>query len=173
MDLRFPIGQFEKAEGYTEEERARFIAEIEETPARLRRAVEGLTAEQLEAPYRPDGWTVRQVAHHLPDSHMNGYSRMKMALTEDEPAIKTYAEDAWARLADTRTVPVEVSLALLDALHVRWTVLWRSLTPADFARTFKHPEWGSLKLEQHLALYAWHGRHHVAHVTSLRERMGW
>ncbi|HYN83634.1 MAG TPA: putative metal-dependent hydrolase [Pyrinomonadaceae bacterium] len=173
MDLRFPVGQFEKAEGYTADERARFIAEIEETPARLRAAVAGLTAEQLEAPYRPDGWTVRQVAHHLPDSHMNGYSRMKMALTEDEPAIKTYAEDAWARLADTRAVPVEVSLALLDALHVRWTVLWRSLTPAEFARTFKHPEWGALTLEQHLALYAWHGRHHVAHVTSLRERMGW
>ncbi|HEX5709329.1 MAG TPA: putative metal-dependent hydrolase [Pyrinomonadaceae bacterium] len=173
MDLRFPAGQFQKADSYSEDERARFIAEIEETPARLRAAVEGLTAEQLEAPYRPDGWTVRQVAHHLPDSHMNGYSRMKMALTEDEPTIKTYFEDRWAQLADTRTVPVEVSLALLEALHERWVTIWRSLTPAEFTRKFKHPDFGALTLEQHLALYAWHGRHHVAHITSLRERMGW
>lgn len=173
MDLRFPVGQFQKADGYGEDERARFIAQIEETPALLRAAVEGLTAEQFEAPYRPDGWTVRQVVHHLPDSHMNGYSRMKMALTEDEPAIKTYMEDRWAQLADTRTVAPEVSLTLLEALHARWVTLWRSLSPDDFARRFKHPEWGTLTLEQHLALYAWHGRHHVAHVTALRERMGW
>ncbi len=173
MDLRFPVGQFQKADGYTEGERARFIAEIEEAPARLRAAVEGLTAEQLEAPYRPDGWTVRQVVHHLPDSHMNGYSRMKMALTEDEPTIKPYLEDRWAQLADTRAVAPEVSLTLLDALHERWVTVWRSLTPEEFTRKFKHPEWGTLTLEQHLALYAWHSRHHVAHVTSLRERMGW
>lgn len=173
MDLRYPVGQFQKIDNYTDEERARFVNEIEETPARLRAAVEGLNAEQMEAPYRPDGWTVRQVVHHLPDSHMNGYSRMKMALTEDEPQIKTYMEDRWAELADSRTVAPEVSLVLLEAVHKRWVAIWRSLTPAEFARTFKHPEWGTLTVEQLLALYAWHGRHHVGHVTALRERMGW
>ena len=172
MDLRFPVGEFKPAEGYTEEERRRFIAEVEEAPARLRAAVQGLSREQLDTPYRPGGWTVRQVAHHLPDSHMNGLIRMKLALTEDEPAIKTYMEDRWAELADYSDEPA-VSLALLDAVHRRWVAVLRSLGPTELARRFRHPEWGAITLEQQLALYAWHGRHHVAHITSLREREGW
>lgn len=172
MDLRFPVGQFKPEESYAEEERRRLIAEVEGAPARLRAAVEGLSAEQLDTPYRPGGWTVRQVAHHLPDSHMNGMIRMKLALTEDEPLVKTYLEDRWARLADYGGDP-SVSLSLLDAVHERWVAVWRSLGEEEFARRFKHPEWGTLTLAQHLALYAWHGRHHIAHVTHLRDREGW
>jgi uncharacterized damage-inducible protein DinB len=138
----------------------------------LRRAVEGLSEEQLDTPYRPGGWTVRQVAHHLPDSHMNGMIRMKLALTEDEPLIKTYMEDRWAELPDYKADP-GVSLALLDGVHERWGAVWKALGPAEFGRKFRHPEWGTLTLQQLLALYAWHGRHHVGHITSLREREGW
>ena len=172
MDLRYPVGEFKPADGYTEDERRRFISEIEEAPARLRAAVEGLSEEQLDTPYREGGWTVRQVVHHLPDSHLNGLIRLKLALTEDEPMVKTYMEDRWAELADAKAAP-GVSLTLLDAVHERWLMVWRSLTEEQFARKFRHPEWGTFKVEQHLALYAWHGRHHVAHVTSLRERSGW
>ena len=172
MDLRYPVGEFKPADGYTEDERRRFVSEIEETPARLRAAVEGLSEEQLDTPYREGGWTVRQVVHHLPDSHMNGFIRLKLALTEDEPMVKTYMEDRWAELADAKAAP-DVSLTLLDAVHRRWVMIWRSLTEEQFARKFRHPEWGTFKVEQHLALYAWHGRHHVGHVTSLRERSGW
>ena len=172
MDLRYPVGEFKPADSYGEDDRRRFIREVEETPARLRAAVGGLSGEQLDTPYRPGGWTVRQVVHHLPDSHMNGFIRMKLALTEDEPMVKTYMEDRWAELADAKLEP-NVSLALLDAVHERWVTIWRSLGDEEFSRKFKHPEWGTLKLEQHLALYAWHGRHHVAHITSLREREGW
>ena len=172
MDLRYPVGEFKPKESYTDEERLRFIGEIEEVPARLRAAVEGLSEEQLDTPYRPGGWTLRQVAHHLPDSHLNGYVRTKLALTEDEPEIKTYMEDRWAELADSKAAP-EVALALADAVHRRWILLWRSLTPEQFERKFRHPEWGAFRLDQQLALYAWHGRHHVAHITSLREREGW
>lgn len=172
MDLRFPVGEFKLEEHYTEEQRRQFIDEIEAAPAHMRAAVEGLSEEQLDTPYRPGGWTVRQVAHHLPDSHMNGLIRMKLTLTEDEPLVKTYMEDRWAELADYKG-PVDVSLALLDAVHNRWITVWRSLGDKELARKFRHPEWGTLKLEQHLALYAWHSRHHVAHITSLRERNGW
>ena len=173
MDLRYPIGKFRYEGEMTEEARRRAIEEIAETPARLRAAVKGLTPPQLETPYRPEGWTVRQVVHHLPDSHMNAYIRFKLALTEDEPTIKPYEQERWAQLEDTPKTPVEVSLALLDNLHERWVVLLRSFGPADFARTFRHPELGVVTLDKQLALYAWHGRHHVAHITSLRERMGW
>jgi hypothetical protein len=172
MDLRFPVGEFKPEESYTEADRVRFIEEVEAAPARLREAVAGLGEEQLDTPYRPGGWTVRQVAHHLPDSHFNGYVRMKLALTEDEPMVKTYMEDRWAELADYKAAP-DVSLTLLDAVHQRWVSVLRSLGPAELARKFRHPEWGTVSLEQQLALYAWHGRHHVAHITSLRERMGW
>lgn len=172
MDLRYPVGQFKPNDSYAEDERHGFIDEIEEAPARLRAAVEGLSDERLDTPYRPEGWTVRQVVHHVPDSHLNGYIRTKLALTEDEPLIKTYKEDLWANLADSKAEP-EISLALADAVHRRWVLLWRSLAPEDFERKFRHPDWGALKLEQHLALYAWHSRHHVAHITSLREREGW
>ena len=173
MDLRYPIGPFQWEGGVTADQRRHLIDQIEGTPARLRAAVEGLSAEQLDAPYRPGGWTVRQVVHHLPDSHINGYVRFKLALTEEEPTIKPYDEARWAELVDSRTAGLEISLALLESLHRRWVLLLRSLTPADFARTLRHPEMGVMTLEKTLSLYAWHGRHHVAHITSLRERMGW
>ena len=173
MDLRYPIGLF-KVEGIpTEEQLKDAISQIAEAPARLRAAVEGLTAEQLDSPYRPGGWTVRQVVHHVPDSHLNSYCRFKLALTEDEPTIRAYHEDRWAELDEARTAPVEVSLALLESLHHRWVLMLKSLEPADFARTFRHPEIGVVTLAQNARLYAWHGQHHVAHITTLRERMGW
>lgn len=172
-DLRFPIGNFRAPASTTEAERAALIGQIEAAPARLREAVLGLGQEQLETPYRPGGWTVRQVVHHVPDSHLNSYMRFRLALTEDEPTIKSYQEDRWAELPDARTAPPEVSLDLLEALHRRWTRLLRSLTPPDWERSYRHPELGLMSLERTLALYAWHGRHHVAHVTSLRDRMGW
>src|SRR6266571_7448018 len=173
MDPRYPIGKFNWSGSSTAEERSRFIDEIAAVPQLMRSAAAGLNSSQLDTPYRPGGWSVRQVVHHLPDSHMNSYIRFKLALTEQEPTIKTYHENLWAELEDARNTPVEVSLSLLDSLHQRWTVMLRSLTPADWGRTFRHPEQGILTLDSYLALYAWHGRHHVAHITSLRERMGW
>lgn len=172
-DLRYPIGKFTYKDSPTPEERVQLIQQIEQAPAKLRAAVSGLSQQQLDTPYRPEGWTVRQVAHHVPDSHLNAYVRFKLALTEDEPTIKPYAEDRWAKLADTQATPVEVSLALLESLHDRWVRLLRSLQPDDWKRTFRHPELGVLSLEKTLSLYAWHGRHHVAHITSLRERNRW
>lgn len=149
------------------------IEEIARTPANLRSAVQGLSTKQLDTPYRPGGWTVRQVVHHLPDSHMNSYVRFKLALTEDEPTIKPYAEDRWAELSDTKATPIETSLTLLDSLHARWVALLRSLDSEQWKRNFRHPELGPVSLEKSLALYAWHGRHHVAHIRNLREREGW
>jgi uncharacterized damage-inducible protein DinB len=172
-DLRYPIGKFRAEADVTDAKRRRCIEEIAGTPDRLRAAVDRLSAEQLDTPYRPGGWTVRQVAHHLPDSHLNAYVRFKLALTEAEPTVKTYDEAAWAELADARTAPVELSLTLLESLHRRWVLVLRSLSPLDFARTFRHPEWGTVTLDWYLQQYAWHGRHHVAHITSLRERKGW
>ncbi len=173
IDARYPIGKFHFEGPPSEAQRASLINEIEQAPAALRAAVKGLTPEQIDTPYREGGWTVRQVTHHLPDSHMNAYVRFKLALTEDEPTIKPYAEDRWAQLTDTQSTPVEVSLALLESLHSRWVNLLRSLGPEDWKRTFRHPELGPVSLEKNLALYSWHGRHHVAHVTELRKRMGW
>ena len=178
MDLQYPVGKFtwnRSGDGLlaTEAERQLWIADIEETPARLRAAISGLTEAQLDTPYRPSGWTVRQVAHHVPDSHMNSYVRFRLALTEDEPTIKPYDEGLWAQLSDARTAPPGISLALLDTLHQRWVLLLRSLQPEDFSRALKHPELGRVTLEQYLALYAWHGKHHVAHITNLRQRSGW
>jgi len=172
-DLRYPIGKFQFPAAVSDQDRELFIEQIAETPANLKASIEGLSEAQLATPYRPGGWTVRQVIHHVPDSHLNSYVRFRWALTEDEPLIKAYHEDRWAELNDARTAPVEMSLALLDALHVRWTVLLRSLSKEDLSRTFRHPELGPVRLEQSLALYAWHGRHHVAHITGLRHRMGW
>jgi uncharacterized damage-inducible protein DinB len=172
-DLRYPIGKFSYQGPPTEEQKQNCLDEIAHAPARLRAAITGLSEKQLGTPYRPEGWTVRQVVHHVPDSHLNAYVRFKLALTEDDPTIKPYAEDRWAQLADTQATPVEVSLALLDSLHDRWTRLLRSLQPEDWKRTFRHPELGSVTLEKNLALYSWHGRHHVAHITALRERSGW
>lgn len=172
-DLRFPIGRFKMDEEITEGERQRMMEEIAEAPAKLRAAVSGLSPEQLETPYRPEGWTVRQVVHHLADSHLNSYIRFKLALTEDEPTIKVYHEDKWAELYDARTAPIELSLALLESLHERWGLLLKSLAAPDWARTFRHPDIGVIPLEKNVGLYAWHGKHHVAHITSLRERMDW
>ena len=172
-DLRYPVGRFHMEHDPTDEERRRLIDEIAETPQRLRAAIRAMSDEQLDTPYRPGGWTVRQVVHHVPDSHLNSYVRFKLTLTEDEPAIRPYDEDRWAMLEDSRITPPEVSLALLDALHERWVTLLRSLAPEDFRRTFRHPELGLVSLNKNVALYAWHGRHHVAHITSLSERMGW
>jgi hypothetical protein len=172
-DLRFPIGKFELKAEITSGQRSALIESLAEAPARLRAAVEGLSPQQLGEPYRPEGWTLRQVAHHLPDSHLNGYTRFKLALTEVEPAIKTYEEKRWAELEDGRNADPEISLRLLESLHERWVILLRSLTLEDFGHTLKHPEWRVMSLDGALQLYEWHGRHHIAHITSLRRRKGW
>jgi len=172
-DLRYPVGEFRFPDSVSTEELATFIDQIEETPARMRAAISGLSDTQLDRPYRPGGWTVRQLAHHVPDSHMNSYVRVRLALTEEEPVIKPYEEKRWAELADARTLPVAPSLALLESLHARWVPLLRSLSAADWKRCFRHPELGLVSLENNAALYAWHGRHHVAHITALRQRMNW
>jgi uncharacterized damage-inducible protein DinB len=172
-DLRYPIGKFKYDGPPSEEQKNAYLNDVAATPAILRAAVLGLSEAQLDTPYRPGGWTVRQVVHHVPDSHMNSYVRFKLALTEEEPTIKPYAEDKWAELADTKATPVEVSLTLLDSLHDRWVRLLRSLTPDDWKKTFRHPELGAMTLEKTLALYAWHGRHHVAHITELRKQRSW
>lgn len=173
MDLRYPIGRFTMGGPVAESEHARMIAEIAATPGALRSSVAGLSRDQLETPYRPGGWTVKQVVHHLPDSHLNAYARFKLALTEDQPTIKTYDEAKWAELSDSQRVPIDVSLDLLEALHTRWVALMRGMDAAHYRRGLNHPERGLMTLSQLLGLYAWHGRHHVAHITSLRAREGW
>jgi len=173
MDLRYPIGPFEWKGESSEEQRRVRIDRIEAAPVRLMAAVQGLSEEQFDTPYRPGGWTLRQVVHHLADSHLNSYTRFRLALTEDAPVIKAYDEKRWAELPDARTAPVPVSLVLLEALHRRWVQLLRSMAPADFARRFVHPELGGVSLDRNLALYAWHGEHHTAHITALRGRMAW
>jgi uncharacterized damage-inducible protein DinB len=173
-DLQYPVGKFEWTGPATPEQRRRFIAQIAAAPAKFRAAIAGLTPKQLDTPYRPGGWTVRQVVHHVPDSHLNAYIRFKLALTEEGPTIKPYDQDRWSALTDVEDTPIEVSLTLLDALHQRWVVLLRGLEPEDFARVMVHPEHvAPLSLDKVLALYAWHGAHHTAHITALRERMGW
>ena len=172
-DPRYPIGKFTFDGTLITEQKKQYLNDIEQTPAQLRAAVGGLSEQQLNTPYREGGWTVRQLAHHVPDSHMNAYIRFKLALTEDEPTIRPYMEDRWAELPESKQAPIEVSLALLDSLHQRWTMVLRNIADADWKRNFRHPEMGLLSLEKTLALYSWHGRHHVAHVTSLREKMGW
>jgi DinB superfamily len=173
-DPRYPIGPFRFDGRSDQRQRESWIGEIASAPGQLRAAVAGLTPPQLDTPYRDKGWTVRQVVHHVPDSHLNAYIRIKLALTEAEPTIKPYDEARWAELPDARSTPIETSLTLLECLHRRWVLLLRELKPGDFERRFHHPEQGrSIGLEEVLALYAWHGRHHVAHITSLRSRMGW
>ncbi|MFL6277469.1 MAG: YfiT family bacillithiol transferase [Blastocatellia bacterium] len=172
-DLRFPIGQFNWEGESSPAQREQFINDISELPARLRAAVAGLTDEQFDTPYRDGGWSVRQVVHHLADSHLNSYVRFRLALTEETPTIKAYDEAQWAELEDARRAPVEVSLALIESLHDRWVRLLRSLQPEDFAREFRHPERGTVSLDANLGLYSWHGKHHAAHITNLRQRMGW
>lgn len=173
-DLRYPVGEFAVTGETTPSRLEGWIAEITEAPARLRAAVHGLTNEQFDTPYRPEGWTVRQVVHHIPDSHLNAYVRFKLALTEDNPTIKPYEEALWADLADTKGTQVGVSLMLLEALHRRWIVLLKSLTAEQWSRTYFHPQQQkTMRLDHVLALYAWHGKHHVGHITGLRERMAW
>lgn len=171
--LRYPIGKFTPPAAITAAQVVAWIDDIAALPADLRAAVEPLTPQQLDTRYRPGGWTVRQVAHHVVDSHVNSYVRFKWALTEDRPAIKTYFEDRWAELPDYVDVPVETSLSLLELLHLRWVGLLRALTPEQLAREFVHPEWGTVRLDRTIGMYAWHGRHHLAHVTSLDKREGW
>ena len=171
-DERYPIGKFTPVQGLSADDRRARIAEIAAAPANFRKAVAGLNDAQLDTPYRSGGWTVRQVAHHLPDSHMNAYCRFKFGLTEDRPAIKTYEEKDWAKTPEMRA-PIAFSLDLLTALHQRWIALLQAMAPADFTRTIQHPEWGTPSLDTLVARYAWHGRHHTAHVTALREKMGW
>jgi uncharacterized damage-inducible protein DinB len=171
-DLRFPVGRYTPGGEITPEQRQEWIGIVAACPARLRAAVQGLDESQINTPYRDGGWTVRQVVHHVPDSHMNAYVRMKLGLTEDAPTIKTYEEAEWAGLADAR-LPVDVSLTLLEALHERWVAVLRSLDDTQWKRTFRHPDWGEMTLEDALRMYAWHSRHHVAHITGLRERQGW
>jgi uncharacterized damage-inducible protein DinB len=173
MDPRYPIGKFEMPKDITPALRQTAIAEIADTPSKMRAATKGLTDAQLETPYREGGWTVRQVVHHVPDSHINAYIRLRFALTETEPTIKPYAEDVWANLEDAKNAPVEVSLTLLDALHDRWARLLRSLKPDQYARTLIHPEHGVRTVDWLLFLYAWHGRHHTAHITELRKQKSW
>src|SRR5215467_16214147 len=172
-DMRFPVGKFHYDGPPTPEQQRSFLEAIAQTPAQLRAAIKGLSDAQLDTPYRPEGWTVRQVVHHVPDSHLNAYTRFKLALTEDTPTIKPYDEAKWARLEDSRSTPIATSLALLDAVHDRWIRVLRAMSPSDFARTLNHPENGTMNLDQLLALYEWHGKHHVAHVTNLRSRNGW
>lgn len=173
-DLRYPIGPFQAPAGpLRAEEREAFIAEIADLPRRVREAVGGLSEAQLDTPYRPGGWTVRQVVHHVPESHMNSYVRVKLALTEEQPTVRPYLEDRWAERPEDKTAPVEGSLALLDALHARYVLVWRSVGPDEWSRAFRHPESGLNTLDRTLALYAWHGRHHLSQVTSLRARQGW
>jgi len=173
MDPRFPVGKYQPPRDVNAALRSKAMDEIAGTPARFRAAVAGLNDAQLDTPYREGGWTVRQVIHHLPDSHMNAYVRWKLALTEDEPTIKPYDEARWAELADSKTTPIEISLSLLENLHDRWVRLLKSLKEADFARTFRHPEHGVRTLDWMLFLYEWHGKHHAAHITELRKQKNW
>jgi len=161
---RFPIGPFEPRSGFTPEERQGFIAEIEALPGSIRKLVSDLPEDVLDRPYRDGGWTVRQVVHHIPDSHLQGYIRFKLALSEDVPTIKTYVQAAWGEMEDARSGPVEPSLALLDGLHRRWGFFLRTVSEEDFRRTYRHPDMGELSLETTLQLYAWHGRHHLGHI---------
>jgi uncharacterized damage-inducible protein DinB len=172
-DLRYPIGKFQPKPQLTDDERQALIHQLAEAPVKLQQSVSGLMEEQLDTPYRPEGWTVRQVIHHLPDSHLNAYVRMKLAMTEQQPTIKPYEQELWAELSDAKTAPIEMSLTLFESLHKRWVLFLQSLKSSDFARTINHPESGVMNLEKILQLYAWHGRHHTAQITSLRERMGW
>ena len=171
--LRYPIGRFESPSRIDQHQIERWIGDIESLPADLRRAVNSLTDSQLDTPYRPGGWTIRQVIHHLPDSHMNSFIRFKWALTEDRPEIKAYFEDRWAELPDYSAAPVSASLDLLEALHRRWVALLRSLTRKDLDRIFIHPESGPANLAETIGSYAWHGRHHLAHIQEVIRREGW
>ena len=169
---RYPVGKFEMPSSFTEADRKHRLTDIEALPRKMREAVKDMSQQQLDTSYREGGWTVRQVVHHVPDSHMNAYIRFKLALTEDVPTIKPYAEAEWAKLPDS-LMNIDVSLSLLEAVHARWVAILKAMTPEQFARKFKHPEMGEHTLDQYLALYSWHSRHHLAHITELKKRKGW
>jgi hypothetical protein len=171
-DLSYPIGRFDPAAPVDPAMRGPALEAIAELPQRMRDAVAGLTDAQLDTPYRPGGWTVRQLVHHVADSHMNGFIRTKLALTEDVPTVKPYDQDEWVKLADVR-LAIDVSLGILDGIHRRWATVWQAMAPEDFSWQFEHPEIGTLTLDTHLQLYGWHSRHHVAHIMSLRQRERW
>ncbi len=171
-DLRYPLGEFDSSIEVTPELRREMIQTIKDLPSKVFKAVEGLTDEQLDTPYRPEGWTVRQTVHHIADSHINSLCRFKLALTEENPLIRQYYEDRWAELADSR-LPVDASLKIIEGIHLRWATLLESLTEKDFRRKLRHPDSGEWTIEKFLALYAWHSRHHTAHITKLRARMSW
>ena len=171
-DLRFPLGNFNRKTEVTPELRKELVQTISDLPETLEKAVSDLTQQQLDTPYRAEGWTVRQTIHHIADSHLNAYTRFKLALTEDVPTIRPYAEDRWAELADSK-LPIDVSLKIIEGVHARWTVLLESMSDADFQKQLNHPETGVWTLENMLGLYEWHSRHHTAHITKLRERNGW
>jgi uncharacterized damage-inducible protein DinB len=173
LDLRYPLGRYQAPELITAAQRDTWITELANLPENLKQAISGLSDEQLDTPYRPGGWSVRQVVNHLPDSHMNSYVRFRLALTEPSPLIKPYEEAAWAELVDAKAGPTAPSLQLLEGLHTRWVALLSTLTEAEFARTFRHPELGEIRLDWTLGFYAWHSLHHVAQITGLRERSGW
>jgi uncharacterized damage-inducible protein DinB len=173
-ELKYPVGRFDVKQAAPDaDERRRLIDSLASTPAQMRSAVEALSEAQLDTPYRDQGWTVRQVVHHVPDSHLNAYIRFKWGLTEDVPLIKTYDEKAWSNLPDAQTAPAGISLDLLSAVHARWDLVLKSMADSDFTRTIRHPEWGEITLATMLRLYEWHGRHHVAHINGVRMRLGW
>lgn len=172
-DLRYPIGKFQAPAFMSIDDRRTWIQQIEDLPGMLQRAVAGLDDAQLDTTYREEGWTVRQVVHHVADSHLNGYVRFRWTLTEERPQIKTYDQPRWAELPDARSASVDLSLDLVESLHRRWTYLLKAMSDEEWQRSFDHPDGGDYPLTKALALYAWHGRHHVAHITNLREREGW
>ena len=171
-DLSYPIGKFDKSFEFTPELKKQFVNEVAELPQKLKAAIENLNDEQLDTPYRPEGWTVRQTIHHIADSHLNSYIRFKLALTEDTPTIRPYYEDRWAELADSE-MPIDVSMKIIDGLHSRWANLLNAMSDEDFQKLLNHPESGEWTLEKMLGLYDWHSRHHTAHITKLRERRNW
>ncbi len=171
-DLRFPIGKFDNNVEITSELRKEFVQTIAQLPTTLEKAISNLSDEQFDTPYRPEGWTVRQTVHHIADSHLNSFIRFKLALTEATPTIRPYAEDRWAELADSR-MPIDASLKIIEGVHARWTALLQSMTEADYQKQLNHPDSGAWTLEKMLALYEWHGRHHTAHITKLRDRNNW
>jgi uncharacterized damage-inducible protein DinB len=172
--LKYPIGRYIAPEVVTIEQRAQWIADIEALPQLLRNAVANLTDSQLDTPYREEGWTLRQVVHHVADSHINAYTRYKLAATEDNPAIRPYIESRWAELPDAKHEPVEISLAILEAVHRRWVIHLKNMSNEDWNRTFFHPESKiTFRLDVNLGLYSWHGRHHLAHITTTKSRLGW
>ncbi len=172
-DVRYPIGEFQFGLPFSTQQRTLFLSQVAEASAKLRTAVAHLSDAQLDTPYRPGGWTVRQVVHHLPDSHLNWYIRAKLALTEDQPAIKPFVENLWAELQDARAGAIQPSLGILEGIHARTVLFFESLAPQDWTRKFFHPERGALTIQDILPALAWHSRHHTAHITELCKRMGW